>query len=163
MAQLVERSLPNPEVRGSNPVIGKIYWTFIYCQLYWKDENKEKRGREWPIFKKQMFECKTQASRLWLPTFYKKWAIPGLYLQCRTGKKLLQANILVPSAPTILWPGFNSLHTIYAFFQFTMLKLMLEWEKDENKTLRGRDMPILQNLSFLLAAWSIIVLIGKVH
>ena len=26
-----------------------IYWTFIYCQLYWKDENKEKRGREWPI------------------------------------------------------------------------------------------------------------------
>ena len=21
----------------------------IYCQLYWKDENKEKSGREWPI------------------------------------------------------------------------------------------------------------------
>ena len=25
MAQLLERSLPIPEVRGSNPVIGKIY------------------------------------------------------------------------------------------------------------------------------------------
>ena len=25
VAQLVERSLPTPEVRGSNPVIGKIY------------------------------------------------------------------------------------------------------------------------------------------
>ena len=28
MAQLVERSLPTPEVRGSNPVIGEIL--FIY-------------------------------------------------------------------------------------------------------------------------------------
>ena len=36
VAQLVERSLPIPEVRGSNPVIGKnlfIYWTFVFCQL----------------------------------------------------------------------------------------------------------------------------------
>ena len=51
VAQLVERSLPLPEVRGSNPVIGKTYWTFVYCQLNRKDENKEKRDREWPIFK----------------------------------------------------------------------------------------------------------------
>ena len=29
VARLVERSLPNPEVRGSNQVIGKnLYWTF---------------------------------------------------------------------------------------------------------------------------------------
>ena len=27
-----------------------IYWTFIYSQLYWKDENKGKRCREWPNF-----------------------------------------------------------------------------------------------------------------
>ena len=47
VAQLVERSLPKPEVRGLNPVIGKIY---MYYQLYWKDENKEKRGRERPNF-----------------------------------------------------------------------------------------------------------------
>ena len=31
VAQLVERSLPIPELRASNPVIGKIY---MYYQLY---------------------------------------------------------------------------------------------------------------------------------
>ena len=50
VAQLVERSLLIPEVRGSNPVIGKIYWIFVYCQLYWKDENKEKEAGNDPIF-----------------------------------------------------------------------------------------------------------------
>ena len=37
VAQLVERSLPISEVRGSNPVIGKneyIELLVIYCQLY---------------------------------------------------------------------------------------------------------------------------------
>ena len=36
VAQLVEWSLPKPEVRGSIPVIGKnlfIYSKFVYCQL----------------------------------------------------------------------------------------------------------------------------------
>ena len=34
VAQLVERLLPIPEVRGSNPVIGKdLNLTFVYCQL----------------------------------------------------------------------------------------------------------------------------------
>ena len=28
-----------------------LYWTFVYCQLFWKD--KRKRGREWPILKKK--------------------------------------------------------------------------------------------------------------
>ena len=28
LAKLVERSHPTPEVRSSNPVIGKLYWTF---------------------------------------------------------------------------------------------------------------------------------------
>ena len=53
VAQLVEQSLPIPEVCGSNPIIGKnLYWTF-YCQLYWKYENKEKEAGKGPIFKKQ--------------------------------------------------------------------------------------------------------------
>ena len=47
MAQLVERSRPIPEVRGSNPVIGKnLLFILNICLLstvYWKDENKEKR------------------------------------------------------------------------------------------------------------------------
>ena len=49
VAQLVERSLLTPEIRGLNPAIFQI---FVYCQLCWKDEKKEKRGREWPVFLK---------------------------------------------------------------------------------------------------------------
>ena len=34
VAQLVEWSLPTPEVRGLNPVIGNLlYRTFVFCQL----------------------------------------------------------------------------------------------------------------------------------
>ena len=47
VAQLVERLLPKPEIRGSNPVIGKIYLDY---QLY-KKTKKGKRGREWLIKK----------------------------------------------------------------------------------------------------------------
>ena len=47
VAKLVERSLPTPEVRGSNPTI---------------DENKEKRGWEWPIFNMTSAGCKTHRS-----------------------------------------------------------------------------------------------------
>ena len=39
---------PIPEVRSSNPVFGKNF-TF-YCQLYWKDENKEKEAGKGPFF-----------------------------------------------------------------------------------------------------------------
>ena len=37
VVQLVERSLPTPEVRGSTPVIANIYILNI-CSLYLKDE-----------------------------------------------------------------------------------------------------------------------------
>ena len=53
VVQLVEQSLPIPEVRGSNPVIGKknLYIEHLFLStVYWKDENKEKRGQVWPIF-----------------------------------------------------------------------------------------------------------------
>ena len=54
MAQLVERLLPIPEGRGTNPVIGKkLYWTF-YCQLFWKDENKEKEAGKGPFLYKKV-------------------------------------------------------------------------------------------------------------
>ena len=50
VAQLVEQSFPTPDVRGSNPVISKT----LYCQLYRKDENKEKeRPGMANFFKKQ--------------------------------------------------------------------------------------------------------------
>ena len=56
VAQLVERWLPIPEVRGSIPVTCKKILTLNICILstvFWKDKNKEKRGWEWPLFKKK--------------------------------------------------------------------------------------------------------------
>ena len=48
VAHLGERLLPTPEVRGSNPVTGKL----IFCQLYWKNEKSRKRDWERSIFLK---------------------------------------------------------------------------------------------------------------
>ena len=31
-----------------------FYLNNVYCQLYWKDENKENRGQEWPIFLRKL-------------------------------------------------------------------------------------------------------------
>ena len=80
VAQLVEWSLPIPEVRGSNPVIGKnLYWTF-YCQLYWKDENKEKEAGKGPFFKAktlhQSFTAISQHNLRWVRKFYIEGFIP---------------------------------------------------------------------------------------
>ena len=39
----------------------------MYCQLHWKDENKGKGGREWPILKRVGFESKVcgLSNKLW--------------------------------------------------------------------------------------------------
>ena len=50
VAHLVERSLPTPTPRFESSQWQKIILN-IYCQLYWKDKNKEIRGQDWPIFK----------------------------------------------------------------------------------------------------------------
>ena len=47
VAQLAERSLPTPDVGGSNPVIGKFKKTIDL--INWKDKNNPKRGREFDI------------------------------------------------------------------------------------------------------------------
>ena len=52
VAQLVERSLSIPEVRGSNPVIGKIYIEHLFTVNCIEKTKIRKRGREWPFFKK---------------------------------------------------------------------------------------------------------------
>ena len=55
VAQLVERSLPIPVIRGSNPVIDKLsYWTFIcLLSVVLKGDNKEKKeAGNGPFFKK---------------------------------------------------------------------------------------------------------------
>ena len=46
----------NPDVRGSNPVIGKIYSESLLSTVlkFEKTKIKEKRDREWPIFEKML-------------------------------------------------------------------------------------------------------------
>ena len=54
VAQLVEWSLLIPEVRGSNPVIGKILFILNIClpsTVYRKDENKEEEAENGPLKK----------------------------------------------------------------------------------------------------------------
>ena len=58
VAQLVEQSLPIPEVRGSNPVIGKNLFILKICLLSTvnrKDENKEKEAGNGPFVVKIVF------------------------------------------------------------------------------------------------------------
>ena len=53
VAQLVEQSLPIPEVGGSNPVIGKkLYWTFTVNCI---DNTKIKRKRTGIAHLKNLF------------------------------------------------------------------------------------------------------------
>ena len=56
VVQLVERSLPTPEVCGSNRVIGKFYTSHNLLTVL-KRRKWRKRGRVWP-FKKWVILCK---------------------------------------------------------------------------------------------------------
>ena len=49
VGQLAERPLNTRGLRFESS--RSLNWTFVYCRQYWKDKNKEKRGREWPIKK----------------------------------------------------------------------------------------------------------------
>ena len=58
VAQLVERSLPIPEIRSSNPVIGKNLFILNICLLSivsWKEENKEKEAGNGHLKKPQKY------------------------------------------------------------------------------------------------------------
>ena len=50
VGQLVELSLPTPEVRDTNPVVGKIYIEHLRSTVL-RVNNKEKRRQQWPISK----------------------------------------------------------------------------------------------------------------
>ena len=59
VAQLVERSLPIPEVRSSNPVIGKnlfIILNICFCQLCIEKTKIKKKESGMALFKKSIFE-----------------------------------------------------------------------------------------------------------
>ena len=61
VAQLVERSLPTPEIHSSNPNIGKLYLSMVH----WKDENKEKEAGNGPLKKQRPGHSPSQrANRL---------------------------------------------------------------------------------------------------
>ena len=61
VAQLVERSLPTPEVRESNPVIGKLY---IECLLptVLRRQKLRKRGWALPVIKLLQVICFTDCA-----------------------------------------------------------------------------------------------------
>ena len=62
VAQLAERSLPTPEIHGSNPDIGNISIVKFICQLLSrKDENKEKEAGKGPL--KKLYHCATTVLR----------------------------------------------------------------------------------------------------
>ena len=50
VAQLVERTLPTPEVRSSNLAFGKTYFECLLSTVL-KREIYRKRDRKWPIFR----------------------------------------------------------------------------------------------------------------
>ena len=64
VAQLVERSLPTPEIRGSNPNIGKLYLPIVHWN--WKDENRENEAGNGPFKKKKFHKFTLSLSRLHL-------------------------------------------------------------------------------------------------
>ena len=55
VAQLVERLLPTPEIRGSNTDIDNFSYQQLYNKLFWKDENKIKKRPGIAQFKKPNF------------------------------------------------------------------------------------------------------------
>ena len=57
VAQLVDRSLPIPEIRSSNPNFGKFYLPIVH--LNGKDENKEKEVGIGPSFFNEAIEMTT--------------------------------------------------------------------------------------------------------
>ena len=66
VAQLVERSLLIPEVRGLNPVIGKNLFISNICLLstvYWKDKNKEKEAGNGSFKKKYRKDARAVSYR----------------------------------------------------------------------------------------------------
>ena len=99
VTQLVERSLPIPEVCGSKPVIGKIlyiYWTFVYCQL-WIEKMKIKKKRPGMSHLKKL--CSTWAT---LITTLIGWS-SSHDLQETSHSVLFQSRLIALLSNNVLW------------------------------------------------------------
>ena len=60
VVQVVEGSLPTPEIHSSNSVIGKFYFLSNCIEKM----NKEKICQEWPNLKKMIWICITDVGRV---------------------------------------------------------------------------------------------------
>ena len=101
VAQLAERSLPTPEIRGSNPDIGNISNIFICQLLSRKDENKDKEAGNGPFKKNQKTIGLNEAA--WFRTGCSKWA-KGCCQTWQHGKKIerhkIEATRIIPTYPS---------------------------------------------------------------
>ena len=115
VAQLVERSLPKPMVRGSYPVSSKnSYWTFVYCLLHWKGFSKEKWGREW-----KFFEEKSNQSCLGKKKF-DWWFTLRRTQQCYAIKKRFD------------WHGWNRRIGHWRIWRIIIYHLIIIWHVDDD-------------------------------
>ena len=65
VAQMAERTLPTPEIRGLNPNIGNKIFKRNYLSIaIQKRQKQRKRGREWPNLKKHNMETIKHESSL---------------------------------------------------------------------------------------------------
>ena len=112
VAQLVEWSLPIPEIRGLNPVIGKNLFISNIClpsTVYWKDENKEKETGNGPFFKKNNYlDVRLKSSPI-CPKSSQKYP-PHFYLQIdifQNSPKV--AKIFSDFSEKICWQGLSKM------------------------------------------------------
>ena len=129
VAQLVERSLLIPEVRGLNTVIKNIL--NIYLQLLWKDENK-KEAENGPFLKKQCHLAErtllTPDGQIWFQISYRnfKHDLPLMLTVEKTKMKKEEISLALfwnnhsikmgsccdtfgrAVSSNIRWPGFGS-------------------------------------------------------
>ena len=138
--QLVERSFPIPEVRGSNSAIGKLLYRTLYCQLYWKDENKD--IPRWPkipidlihkfIEKKQPLWNNCQCHRYWVASnFYLTFMFCQLHEDIRIKMAAIPKGNVCTYHPADLCS--SPKHNIYDKSFIVKVELHLSCEKNKNK------------------------------
>ena len=90
VAQLIDRSLPTPEVRGSIPVMGKIY---IYFQVYLTVKIKKKS----PQMAQCFFKKETTKKEKYMGTFSRREQCDqiGRFL------KVLDDKVVIKSSPNV--------------------------------------------------------------
>ena len=70
LAFISDDTSPNPAELSIFSV--NFYLTFMYCQLYWKDENKEKEHGIGPFLKSKLFEKNGNKQEVTVLVHFKK-------------------------------------------------------------------------------------------